>query len=86
VHLRVDAILVLAADRNLQLVPRGRQAERAADADERTRDGERDVAPGALLLDLGLLAQTLRVEQGGEGEADEEDDDSPAGRCPEQAH
>ena len=76
VHLRVDPVLVLAADRDLQLVPRRRQMERARERDERLRDAQRDVALETRRLDLRLLAQPFGLEQRREEEREREDDDS----------
>ena len=61
-HLGVDPILVLAPDRDLQLVTRRRELQRAAHVHERLRHGDREPPLEALRLDLGLLAETLRVE------------------------
>ena len=73
---RVDVVLVLSPDRDLHLVARRRQVERAAEGDERPGRGERDAALEALRLDLGLLAQPLGVEQRGEAEREEEEEDA----------
>ena len=74
-HLRVDPVLVLTADRDLQLVPRRRQVKRARERDERLRDAQRDVALESRRLDLRLLAQPLRLEQRREKQREREDDD-----------
>jgi hypothetical protein len=84
--LGVDLVLVLTADRDLQLVARRRQMKRAADVEKRACEVERQVALKACGLDLGLLAQPLGLQQGGEHEPQEEDDDAAAGRCETDAH
>ena len=86
VHVGVDLVLVLAADRDLQVVPRRRQVQRAADANQRTRHVEREIAPDARLLDLRLLAKPLGVEQRGEAERGQENDDPAAGCGREESH
>ena len=70
-HLRVDAVLVPAADRDLQLVARRRQVERRAEVHERARHRKRERAPHTAGLGLRLLAQPLRLEQRGEGEPED---------------
>src|SRR5581483_11228963 len=64
VHPRVDPILVAPADRHLELVPRRRQVQRTAEGDERPRHVDRDLALKACWLDLRLLPQTLRLQDG----------------------
>jgi hypothetical protein len=84
VHAAVDHVLVLASDGNLQLVARRRQMQRTADVDERTRQVEGEPALEALWLDLGLLAQTLGVQERGEEETERENDDAARGGVPRQ--
>jgi hypothetical protein len=86
VYTCVDPVLVLPADRGLELVPRSRQVEGTAEPDERARHVEREVALEAGGLDLRLLAQPLGLEKGREQEADEEEHHAPAGGSPEEAH
>jgi hypothetical protein len=78
-HLCVDAVLVLAPDRDLQLVSRRRQVERAADPHERAGGAKGEVALEAGRLDLRLLPQPLGLEQRREQKTQEKNDDSAAG-------
>ena len=55
-------------------------------AHERTRHLERQVALETGRLDLRLLAQSLRLQERGEQQPDEQDDDAATGRCAEEPH
>jgi hypothetical protein len=79
-HLRVDAVLVAAPDRHLQLVPRRRQVQRPRERDERPRHVQCHVALEAGRLDLRLLAEALRLQQRRDHERDREHDDPLVGR------
>ena len=85
-NLRVDPVLVLPADRHLQLVPRCRQVQRRADPHERPRHRQREIALGTRRLDLRLLAQAPCVEDPGEREPEGENEEAAACRGGEELH
>jgi hypothetical protein len=78
--LRVDLVVAGAAERRLQRAAGAVEEERRADALERPRHGQRDVALPALRLDRRRLVQAGSVQQERNQERGQGDDDRRAGR------
>jgi hypothetical protein len=78
VHTRVDLVFSLASDRLLELVARRRQVQCAAEANERSRDVERQLPLETLRLDLRLLAEPFRFEKCCEDEPEKEQQNAAA--------
>ncbi len=78
-HLAVDRVLVLAPDRELELVTRRGQVQRPADPNEWAREVERHSPLDALRLDLRLLPKTFGIQERRGGETERENDDAAGG-------
>jgi hypothetical protein len=78
-HTCVDPILVRAADRGLELVPRPVEVEKITHAHERPRDGNRDVMVGPTAR-LRVLPKAMCVQQRRESKGQEGKDDSACRR------
>jgi hypothetical protein len=78
-HFAVDGVLMLAPDRELELVTRRRQMQRPADANEWAREVECRAPLDALRLDLSLLAQPLGIQERSDAKAERENDDAAGG-------
>jgi hypothetical protein len=72
---RVDAILVLTADRDLKLVAWPVEVEELAHVYEGPGDGDRHVTVGSTAR-LGVLAQPVRIQQRRKSQREEGQDDS----------
>jgi hypothetical protein len=85
-HGRVDLVLVLPADGDLELVPWRREMQGTAEGDERLRQREREAPPGSLRLDLCLLPKPLRVEHGSDQQREDEHEEAASGGCRRDPH